>query len=668
MARSALQNVKRRGAVYWWRRTISLPSLAVSEKFPISFEFSLFTRELDSARGRAAALTAYSERLKMSFRENVALHGMTEQNIAAIYVDEVRSYRNELVHLEAAWKQHPDWSRVSDRKTDLSIFETLWTAIADQGLGVPRDWSFVEQHFEAFDEEIRDNIRSLLRHCRDIPESLRRSAYERLEAIGVGGNSVNIPVSVNIIARARAEAARQVRDNIGLSDLATFASMATKVSGRAADPIAPRPSHSPPAPTQRQTLAARLTSEQQNYAAMSPTEFVEVFIKDEFGGLEHRHGEKRLKQIVGDSTYRDVRWICLLLEKSLPEKTPLADVTINDLITLDSWFDRLPTTIGKSPADKLPETTFEMIEERAIERISAGELDADQIGLGSNTTNKHWHNLARIHTHLRTLVPTVDTISIKKFLTPDDRDQRKARDQLTTEQGRAIFSLPPWTGCAGLKKRLEAGDEIIHDALYFVLLLVWYTGARREEICKLMVNDIFCDVEVPYIYIGTTLTGRLKTANATRKIPIHSELLRLGFSEFCRSMKDAKEVLLFAEIYPSAGTKRAVGDVFYKIWWIYLKPYIPNLLRGQAMHSARYTVSDALKDAGVAIEQRNDILGQSQKELGERASRYSQQTALIKMRDMVELIPTVTDHLPNFLVPNILPKKCGLHDRLVIFD
>ncbi len=35
----------------------------------------------------------------MSFRENVALHGMTEQNIAAIYVDEVRSYRNEPIHL-----------------------------------------------------------------------------------------------------------------------------------------------------------------------------------------------------------------------------------------------------------------------------------------------------------------------------------------------------------------------------------------------------------------------------------------------------------------------------------------------------------------------------------------------------------------------------------------
>lgn len=298
-----------------------------------------------------------------------------------------------------------------------------------------------------------------------------------------------------------------------------------------------------------------------------------------------------------------------------------------------------------------------MIEERAIERVAAGELQADKIGFGSNTTNKHWHSFARIHAHLRTLVPTVSKISIKKFLTPDIRDQRETRDQLTAEQGRAIFSLPPWSGCAGFEKRLEAGALIIHDALYFVLLLVWYTGARREEICKLMVGDIFTDGQVPYIYIRTTSTGRLKTSNATRKIPIHSELVRLGLLRFCKAMKNAGEALLFPEIYPSAGTKRAVGDVFYKVWWIYLKPCVPNLLRGQAMHSARHTVSDALKDAGIAIEQRNDILGQSQRELDEGASRYSQQTALVRMKSMVELIPIVTNHLTDFDVINILPTE-----------
>ena len=95
MPRSPVQNLKRRGAVYWWRRSISLACLAFSDSRLISLEFSLFSKELDTARGRAAAMTAYSERLKMSFRENVAEFGLYEGAMANLFVTEMRCYRNE---------------------------------------------------------------------------------------------------------------------------------------------------------------------------------------------------------------------------------------------------------------------------------------------------------------------------------------------------------------------------------------------------------------------------------------------------------------------------------------------------------------------------------------------------------------------------------------------
>ena len=160
MPRSPVQNLKRRGAVYWWRRTISFTRLGFSDSRLISLEFSLFTKELDTARGRAAAMTAYSERLRMSFRENVAEFGLDEGAMADLFVTEMRCYRNELIHLESAWKMHPSWSRMSNRQDDLTVFEKLWTGIAEEGLGVPRDWDFVEKHFADFDEEMQSNIRS----------------------------------------------------------------------------------------------------------------------------------------------------------------------------------------------------------------------------------------------------------------------------------------------------------------------------------------------------------------------------------------------------------------------------------------------------------------------------------------------------------------------------
>jgi hypothetical protein len=126
MPRSGFSNLKRRGAAYWWRRTVSLVGLAFSEKFPISCEFSLLTKELDLARGRSAAMTAHSERLKMSLRKQVAEHGLNQKTAAKIFIEEMRAYRNELVHLEAFWKAHPVYSTISSRDDDLAMFEKLW--------------------------------------------------------------------------------------------------------------------------------------------------------------------------------------------------------------------------------------------------------------------------------------------------------------------------------------------------------------------------------------------------------------------------------------------------------------------------------------------------------------------------------------------------------------
>ncbi len=261
-----------------------------------------------------------------------------------------------------------------------------------------------------------------------------------------------------------------------------------------------------------------------------------------------------------------------------------------------------------------------------------------------------------MHPHLRSLVPSIEPISVKEHITAEDEAARKARAKYTVEQGIAIFSLPPWTGCAGLTDRLKAGSEIIHDALFFVLLLVWYTGARREEICKLKLDDVLCN-DVDYIYIRTTDTGRVKSLNSVRKVPLHSELPRLGFIKYVEAMRLAGKTLLFPEMYPAEGTKRAIGDVFYKIWWMYIRPFVPDLKRGQAMHSARHTVSDALKQDGVALEERNDVLGHSQTELGEGASTYSEPVILQRMQTMVEKIPNVTQHLSDVTTINLLPKE-----------
>ncbi len=85
--------------------------------------------------------------------------------------------------------------------------------------------------------------------------------------------------------------------------------------------------------------------------------------------------------------------------------------------------------------------------------------------------------------------------------------------------------MPPWTGCAGVEERLSAGSVIIHDSLFYVLILVWYTGARREELCKLRIIDVDCLDGIWFLRIEDTDTGRVKNTSAFRCIPLAEEVI-----------------------------------------------------------------------------------------------------------------------------------------------
>lgn len=170
-------------------------------------------------------------------------------------------------------------------------------------------------------------------------------------------------------------------------------------------------------------------------------------------------------------------------------------------------------------------------------------------------------------------------------MVPDLKDERDARDAYTVEQAVEIFFLPPWTGCAGVEDRLSQGTHIFHDSLYFVLLLVWYTGMRREEVCKLLVTDVQREGGYWYISIRHSEASRVKNANSVRLIALSDELIRLGFVQYVEAIRAAGHNAVFPELIAEReGTKK--GDVFYRIWWIYIAPMLTGLKRGQAMHAA----------------------------------------------------------------------------------
>jgi hypothetical protein len=82
-------------------------------------------------------------------------------------------------------------------------------------------------------------------------------------------------------------------------------------------------------------------------------EAAELLIASNPAMLEHRKDGKRAATQVGEETLRQIRWAALLLQKSMNPDGPSAGTrpfwtcTFEDIVTLDSWFDKLPITCGQ---------------------------------------------------------------------------------------------------------------------------------------------------------------------------------------------------------------------------------------------------------------------------------------------------------------------------------
>lgn len=82
-------------------------------------------------------------------------------------------------------------------------------------------------------------------------------------------------------------------------------------------------------------------------------------------------------------------------------------------------------------------------------------------------------------------------------------------------------------------------------AAYWLPILAIFTGARLSELAQLQVDDVVIGCEIPYISISNLgLNQQVKTSAGIRKIPVHSELISLGFLEYARQAQgDGKENL-----------------------------------------------------------------------------------------------------------------------------
>jgi integrase len=211
----------------------------------------------------------------------------------------------------------------------------------------------------------------------------------------------------------------------------------------------------------------------------------------------------------------------------------------------DKWVkERAPIKRTVGQASKVVSRYVEHMGQMQIERITRRHvvefkdklLDSGQTPVN---TNKQLM-LLNILLNFAVANSIIDQNPAKGVKVEVRKNAKEARLPFDIPALASLFSSPVYT--LGVRPKGGAGD-----AAYWLPLLALFTGARIEELCQLHPDDVYEETyreldgsERTAWVLRITDEGpgqSLKNPGSRRRIPIHAELIRLGFVDYTRKAK-----------------------------------------------------------------------------------------------------------------------------------
>lgn len=193
------------------------------------------------------------------------------------------------------------------------------------------------------------------------------------------------------------------------------------------------------------------------------------------------------------------------------------------------------------------------------------------------------------------------------------------------DQLKTLFQSPWFAGCQSADEWryvAKPGNVLSRDHRYWVPLIMLFSGARPGEIGQLAVSDVRQEHGHWIMHITTegddTEAGKsVKTAGSMRVVPIHPDLIRLGFLAYHeKRQKDGG-----AQLFPGA-KRNERGQMLADLsreFGRYLTRIGMKVGRGLSLYSFRHGAADALRRAGYLDNQFGFILGHTE---GSMTGRY----------------------------------------------
>lgn len=342
-------------------------------------------------------------------------------------------------------------------------------------------------------------------------------------------------------------------------------------------------------------------------------------------------------------------------------------ITIEELTQahVDQFYDlcrALPNRWGRTKAEIAGGLSASL--KYAQELRDRGEQH--RVGIEHATINKHISHISKVLdfmdddgslTGIRPAVPLRlkpknQQIGAKKIArTVRARDKRANWNR---QEIARLLEAPPFHGCAGIDERFVEGEQVIHDAWYWLPLMFILYGGRSAELTGLPLGDVHEDDAIPYFQVNYSDLRALKNAQSIRKLPIHPELIRLGFLEYVAAMRKLGHGLLFPEMHSpnqSSFAKTFYTSVFrrWRSWAFPNGTEWSHVARGATkdkdVHSFRGVASSLMKGK-IPDSVRFDILGHEGENTTQRV--YDEEAELDEKLMGLVFISPLTAHLAPF--------------------
>jgi len=298
-----------------------------------------------------------------------------------------------------------------------------------------------------------------------------------------------------------------------------------------------------------------------------------------------------------EGTLRTYEVPCRLLKEVFGERTPVSSLTKEQIARLFDLLRKAPSNATK----RYRRLTLE-------QAVAMADKRGDPHRLGAKTLENYYNNIVAIFNFAVEQEMIAKNPAKDKWLRASFEQSKspKRKAQFSADEMNKLFRAALFRPTANRADvHHKSKRKLLREGKAWVVILSLFHGLRSNEACQLYTEDIKKAEGVPFIEIretredGSPSEKRLKTKQSQRRVPLHPEVLKMGFLSFVEERrKDPTHPRLFPDL--QLGQRGYFSDAYGKWFGRFVKITVGEDCKA-TFHSFRHQFRDALTEAGVPI-------------------------------------------------------------------